>query len=172
MAPFMVVFSYISRVIFWDFAEDDSEKFKSTYFTSEFWLRHKPARCAHPSFQAFFTFPIELCALLRPQQLYREKHHENKNGLSTMNVLRTGYSTEVLARQLQIRFLEITIWQLESPIMGENPRSSAAVLVKERQSASQSQGVKVSLSFEPIKQRQSKNDRVPDLESQLGVLCS
>ncbi len=57
-------------------------------------------------------------------------------GLPTMFVLRTGYSSKGLARQLQIRPLELTIW-LESPIMGENPRNNAAVLVKERQSASQ-----------------------------------
>ncbi len=44
--------------------------------------------------------------------------------------------TKDLAEQLQISPLELTIW-LESPIMEENPRTNLAVIVKERQSASQ-----------------------------------
>jgi hypothetical protein len=79
MAPFMVVFSYIFRVILWNFTEDDVEIYKSIYSTREFWLRHKPARRAHPSFYAYLASPTKLCARPRSLQLYLEKHPENKN---------------------------------------------------------------------------------------------
>jgi hypothetical protein len=52
-----------------------------------------------------------------------------------MIVLRTGYSTIDLAEQLRILPLELII-RLEGRSMGENPRTSAAVLVKEKKSAS------------------------------------
>ncbi len=91
-----------SRVIFWDFAEDDSERYKSIYFTSELWLRHKPARCAHPSFLAYFTPPLERCALSAHRNFIGKSNPRiktsslgwNKPGFPTVIILRTGYSTE------------------------------------------------------------------------------
>ncbi len=100
MAPFMVVFLYISRVIFWSFTEDDSEIHKSIYSMSlENFVRVTSPRAARPRLFRLTQHPQQSAAhspahcnfiwksSLRIKTLSLA---EIEPRISTMIVLRTG----------------------------------------------------------------------------------